>query len=102
MRTITVRASGLALVCAVGMLLSSCADFQARMAAQKASAEAAINTQDDSRCRSYGAAPGSKPYFDCRMLLHTQRTNIAAAEDMQTQQNAVNMMRQGAATIGGR
>jgi hypothetical protein len=79
--------------------LGGCAEYQARLAAQQAAARAAIDAADDRRCRSYGSVPGTQAYFECRTLLHTQRVNIAAAEDMQRQQNGVNMMMLGASIL---
>jgi hypothetical protein len=31
---------------------------------------------DDAQCRSYGAAPGSPPYIQCRMNLDNQRDQM--------------------------
>src|SRR5262245_56902393 len=28
---------------------------------------------DDARCKSYGAAPGTQPYFQCRLAIDKQR-----------------------------
>lgn len=48
-------------------LLSGCLTAADRMAA------------DDSKCRSYGAVPGSQAYVACRTQLDTTRTAAAAA-----------------------
>lgn len=29
--------------------------------------------QDDAKCQSFGARPGSREYYDCRMTMDTQR-----------------------------
>lgn len=31
--------------------------------------------KDDTQCRSYGVAPGTQPYVDCRMRLDQQRAD---------------------------
>jgi hypothetical protein len=49
---------------------------QAERDAQQAQAIAA---NDDAQCRSYGAAPGSQTYIQCRMNLDNQRAQIRAA-----------------------
>ncbi len=42
----------------LGFGLVACADPEAIRVAQGA--------QDDAKCQSYGAKPGTQPYFDCR------------------------------------
>lgn len=68
------------------LLLTSCADFQARMAAQQAAnaqaaavRQQAINDADDAQCSSYGAKPGSDAYVACRMNLANNRQQAAEA-----------------------
>lgn len=68
------------------LFLTSCADFQARMAAQQAAnaqaatmQQQAINDADDAQCRSYGAKPGSDAYVACRMNLANTRQQAAKA-----------------------
>jgi hypothetical protein len=70
------------LIALVLLPLTSCADFQARMAEQRAAQQQAINDGDDAQCRSYGATPGSDDYVACRMNLtnNRQRAAIAAAD----------------------
>jgi hypothetical protein len=34
-----------------------------------------INAQHDATCRSWGTAPGSESYVQCRALLHQQQAN---------------------------
>lgn len=81
------------LLIALLLFLTSCADYQARMAAQQAAqAQAAAeyeqarkkeqNEADDAQCRSYGVKPGSQPYVACRMNLANNRQ---AAEIAQAQ-----------------
>ena len=68
---------------AVVAFLSGCAEYQARHQqeqAQAASARAqAIAAQEDAQCRSYGAAPGSPAYVQCRMNFDNQRAQARAA-----------------------
>jgi hypothetical protein len=78
------------------LFLTSCVDYQARMAAQQAAeAQAAAdyerglaeqkkaqNDADDAQCKSYGVKPGSQPYVACRMNLANNRQ---AAEIAQAQ-----------------
>lgn len=52
--------------------------WQKDQAAQAARENAAREAQDDSKCRSYGAKPGSKPYIDCRLSLNQLRDQQGA------------------------
>jgi hypothetical protein len=65
------------------LLLASCAQWQAdREARERAEAQAradAMATHDDALCKSYGAAPGSQAYVQCRSNLDNQRAQMAAA-----------------------
>ena len=56
--------------------LSGCAEYYARQSQQYA---AQAQAQDDAQCRSYGTAPGSPAYVQCRMNLDNQRTALATA-----------------------
>lgn len=40
--------------------------------------EAMIANADDGSCQSYGAAPGTQAYFQCRMMKDQQRQAIQA------------------------
>jgi hypothetical protein len=62
----------IAVVLAVGISLAGCVSAQERQAQADAQA-AAINAHDDAQCQSYGAAPGSPSYIQCRMNLDNQR-----------------------------
>jgi hypothetical protein len=62
------RLGQLALAGALGVTLCSCAQQQARTPAQIA----ATNAEAAAQCRSYGAAPGTPVYDECR-------ANVAAA-----------------------
>jgi hypothetical protein len=86
----------------VAILLSGCADFQARMEAQRQAKVAAENAADDAQCRNYGAMPGTQTYTECRMMIAMQRKDIEAARDLQIQQNGAAMMMTGAAIVSGR
>ena len=41
---------------------------------------------DDVKCRSYGATPGTQEYFQCRMTLDQNRTQMQALRELQQQQ----------------
>lgn len=56
---------------AIGMLLSGCLTAQER-ALQ-------LSAADDDACRSYGAAPGSDAYVQCRTTKSQQHEMAAAA-----------------------
>jgi len=58
-------------------------------AAAVAKEAAAREAQDDSKCRSYGAKPGTKPYIDCRLSLNQLRDQQAARAQEQAQAAAV-------------
>lgn len=79
----------------IGLALgsSSCADYQARLAAQRAAQQQATEQTDDATCRGYGAQPGSEGYIACRMNLANNR---AAAEQVA----AINQQRQSEALLG--
>ncbi len=49
---------------------------QAQARQQQAQAQA---VSDDAQCRSYGAAPGSQSYIQCRMNIDNQRAQMRAA-----------------------
>jgi hypothetical protein len=95
---ITIRQTAL---CAA-VLLSGCANFQARMEAQRQAKIAAENAADDAQCRNYGAMSGTQTYTECRMMIAMQRKDIEAARDLQIQQNSAAMMVTGAAILSSR
>ena len=53
-------------------LLSGCA-HEAPLDREALDATAAMATNDDEFCRSYGAKPGTQSYVDCRQNLSVQR-----------------------------
>ena len=59
-------------------MLGSCAQWQAeqelRQSQQAQAAATAAN--DDAQCQSYGAAPGSQSYIQCRMNLDNRRAQM--------------------------
>jgi hypothetical protein len=61
-------------------MLGSCAQWQAEQELrqrEQAQAEAAtIAAHDNAQCQSYGAAPGSQSYVQCRMNLDNQRAQM--------------------------
>jgi hypothetical protein len=57
-------------------------------AAAVAKAAAAREAEDDSKCRSYGAKPGTKPYIDCRVSLNQLRDQQAARAQAAAQAEA--------------
>jgi hypothetical protein len=60
------RLGQLALAGALGVTLCSCAQQQARMAAQPQAQITATNGEADAQCQSYGATPGTPAYNECR------------------------------------
>ncbi len=58
----------------LGFGLVACADPEAIRVAQGA--------QDDAKCQSYGAKPGTQPYFDCRLTLETNRNQVRTASEL--------------------
>lgn len=75
------KRSGLAiLLCALplmgcGMTCYTCEAFDPSLKASREVAEAA---GDDATCRSYGTAPGSPNYVQCRMNLENNRAQLRA------------------------
>jgi hypothetical protein len=52
---------------------------------------AARNAEDDAKCRSYGAKPGSQAYVQCRLVLNRERDNYDANQRAETAQRAQEM-----------
>jgi hypothetical protein len=52
--------------------LSGCAQYEAQRQAEAIAQAQAIDSNDDSRCQSYGAPRGSQNYVQCRMNLDNQ------------------------------
>jgi hypothetical protein len=65
--------------------LTGCAEWQARIAAQREAQRQAILAQDDQTCRSYGVQPGSDQYVTCRMNLANNRAELQQAAEFATQ-----------------
>src|SRR5262245_35093089 len=65
--------------CLFGFASTNCAQgTPGYQQAQDAQAQAAaIAANDDAKCRSYGAEPGSPSYVQCRMNLDNQRAALA-------------------------
>jgi hypothetical protein len=83
------------------LLLTGCADYQAKLAAQRAAQQQAIDQADDATCRSYGAVPGSEVYVACRMNIANNRHTAGVIAGIQQQQNSQAMMATGAAILSG-
>ena len=65
--------------CALALMLAGCAQYN-QYQQEQAQAEAAnVAANDDGQCRSYGAAPGSQAYIQCRMNIDNQRAQTRAA-----------------------
>jgi hypothetical protein len=60
---------------ALALMLAAFASAEERQAQAEAQA-AAINANDDAKCQSFGAAPGSHAYIQCRMNLDNQRAQV--------------------------
>lgn len=68
------------LVVIIGFLsLPGCAAYQEHQAEQRQLQEMAAQQNADEKCRSYGVAPGSPGYVQCRMNLDNQ----AASDEQQ-------------------
>ena len=61
--------------CILALTLAGGASEQERQAQAEAQA-AGINANDDGKCQSFGAAPGSQAYIQCRMNLDNQRAQM--------------------------
>lgn len=81
--------------------LCGCASPEA-IRAQEASARAAMEAQDDAKCRSFGASPGSQAYFDCRMSIDRQRQDATMQAAVIQQQNSQALTNAGIAIMNGR
>jgi len=64
----------IASLCAlVGFMLAGCAQHHAQQQADATARAQAQAARDDAQCQSYGVAPGSPDYVQCRMNLDNQR-----------------------------
>jgi hypothetical protein len=63
------------LICIAGLALAGCAEYRAKVAAERAAA-------DDAKCQSYGAKPGEPAYVHCSAQLDAARTQAAATESV--------------------
>jgi len=52
----------------------------AQRRAKAAAIQRQLDAHDDAQCRSYGAYPGSQPYFQCRMTLAQMRNQSEEAQ----------------------
>lgn len=62
----------------LALLLSGCAQYEARQRAEAQAQAAAIAANEDATCQSYGADPGSPAYVQCRMTMQGQRAQVEA------------------------
>jgi hypothetical protein len=62
------------LLCALAILLSGCADWKTKSAANQ-------DTEDDAKCQSSGGKPGDPAYEQCLAQLDAARTQAAARAD---------------------
>lgn len=67
------------LVLAILSILPGCAAYEQQQAEQRQYQQMAADQAADAKCRSYGTAPGSPGYVQCRMNLDNQ----AAADEQQ-------------------
>jgi hypothetical protein len=70
------RNLGIVALCAT---LSGCAAYEAQQQQQRYDQEQVAQQNADAKCQSYGVAPGSPGYVQCRMNLDNQ----AAADEQQ-------------------
>jgi hypothetical protein len=64
-------------VIAIAFVLGSCAAYEQQQREQSMAQAAAQAASDDAQCQSYGAAPASPVYVQCRMNLDNQRAQAA-------------------------
>lgn len=69
------------------LLLSGCAEYEARQRAEEQAAFDARERAEDGQCRSYGAEPGTPVYVQCRMNISNQRAQIQANDRAIIMQN---------------
>lgn len=69
------------------LLLSGCAEYEARQRAEVQAASVAMELAEDEQCRSYGAQRGSPVYVQCRMNISNQRAQIQANDRAIIMQN---------------
>jgi len=66
----------IAVCAALALTLVGCAAYEQQQREQ-AQAQAAVQAaNDDVQCQSYGAAPGSPMYIQCRMNIDNQRASM--------------------------
>lgn len=65
------------------LVLGGCAQYEAQQQAEASARAQAAASSDDAQCRSYGTAPGSSGYIQCRMNLDNLR-----AQDLQQRRAA--------------
>jgi hypothetical protein len=68
-----------ALMVACIATLAGCAEYEARRQQEQMAKAQAVTANDDAQCRSYGAAPGSQSYIQCRMNIDNQRAQMRTA-----------------------
>jgi hypothetical protein len=73
--------------------LSGCAEYRARMQAQRDAQAAMQNAAEDTQCRNYGAQPGTPRYYDCRMTLNSMR--VQTEQLREAEQEAMRSKRRG-------
>jgi hypothetical protein len=77
------RAMKFLIVPFLALALAGCAEIQARQQQQAYEQQQAVASNDDAQCQSYGAAPGSPQYIQCRMQIDGQRTQARNAATLQ-------------------
>ena len=60
-------------------VLTGCTEYEAQRQQEQIAQAQAVAANDDAQCRSYGAAPGSPSYVQCRMNIDNQRANMRTA-----------------------
>jgi len=56
-----------------GACLGACSWVEAARTPAPTPTPEQTSASDDAKCQSYGAAPGTQPYFQCRLAIDQQR-----------------------------
>lgn len=62
--------------CVLALAVAGCAAYEQQQREQAQAQAQAQAASDDAQCQSYGAAPGSPSYVQCRMNIDNQRASM--------------------------